>query len=520
MNKQKQAFTLVELIVVITILAILWTIAFLSLQWYSAQARDSKRIADISNIKKSLEFFSLQVWKYPLWDNAENVSYSGWISIVWQQWTIWDWVVTNLSRNLSKKPVDPLYGTEYIYSTIENRSEYEIMSVYEWNIASTTNVLNTANAAWELSVKVEWTYNQLFVRTSDYVIPTPSIITSLDISWGLDFDAQAISSQVINGWTNIPDVWNTQVKVSTWALSDLTLSVYNGSINTQSSGVEKLAVMQAIQATYTGSSLATNSLYKDLLKQTTDEELVYFTDLVVLNTKPNSCNALTKPTDNGHITYILKPSYKNQWYTKWSSECWFTCTDWYVWESCEYRGFPDPATWCTKDDEPVLYSLMQENQSTIYSNISDYIWCSIPDFPGWAARIVWTTVWSKIHVISTDAPPPSLIQWWCEWIQISWADSADDGLQNTIDILTWCSTPGIAADICNSLWNNWYLPAKNELTDINNKWFDINITSTEIFWSSTEASNSSAIRRFFNINFEFAVVKWATNGTVFCSNRF
>ena len=32
MNKQKQAFTLVELIVVITILAILWTIAFISLQ--------------------------------------------------------------------------------------------------------------------------------------------------------------------------------------------------------------------------------------------------------------------------------------------------------------------------------------------------------------------------------------------------------------------------------------------------------------------------------------------------------
>jgi len=95
-------------------------------------------------------------------------------------------------------------------------------------------------------------------------------------------------------------------------LSDLTLSVYNGSINTQSSGVEKLAVMQAIQATYTGSSLVTNSLYKELLKQETDEELVYFTDLVVLNTKPNSCNALTKPTDNGHITFTLNASYKNQ----------------------------------------------------------------------------------------------------------------------------------------------------------------------------------------------------------------
>ena len=44
----KKAFTLVELIVVITILAILGTIAFISLNGYSAQARDSKRLTDVN----------------------------------------------------------------------------------------------------------------------------------------------------------------------------------------------------------------------------------------------------------------------------------------------------------------------------------------------------------------------------------------------------------------------------------------------------------------------------------------
>jgi prepilin-type N-terminal cleavage/methylation domain-containing protein len=65
MKKQNNSlwFTLVELIVVITILAILWTIAFISLQWYSAQARDSKRLSDIQNIKSSLELFSINTWK-------------------------------------------------------------------------------------------------------------------------------------------------------------------------------------------------------------------------------------------------------------------------------------------------------------------------------------------------------------------------------------------------------------------------------------------------------------------------
>jgi len=52
MRNTKSAFTLVELIVVITILAILGTIAFISLQGYSADARNSKRTSDLNNIKE------------------------------------------------------------------------------------------------------------------------------------------------------------------------------------------------------------------------------------------------------------------------------------------------------------------------------------------------------------------------------------------------------------------------------------------------------------------------------------
>jgi prepilin-type N-terminal cleavage/methylation domain-containing protein len=46
-NTKKQAFTLVELIVVITILAILGTIAFISLQGYSQDAKNSKVTSDL-----------------------------------------------------------------------------------------------------------------------------------------------------------------------------------------------------------------------------------------------------------------------------------------------------------------------------------------------------------------------------------------------------------------------------------------------------------------------------------------
>jgi prepilin-type N-terminal cleavage/methylation domain-containing protein len=55
MRNTRSAFTLVELIVVITILAILGTIAFISLQGYSADARNSKRTEDLNSIVKSIE---------------------------------------------------------------------------------------------------------------------------------------------------------------------------------------------------------------------------------------------------------------------------------------------------------------------------------------------------------------------------------------------------------------------------------------------------------------------------------
>ncbi|MDD2907237.1 MAG: leucine-rich repeat domain-containing protein [Candidatus Gracilibacteria bacterium] len=54
MKKNKNAFNIVELIVVITILSILGTIAFINLQGYGVGARDGKRVSDITNILKKI----------------------------------------------------------------------------------------------------------------------------------------------------------------------------------------------------------------------------------------------------------------------------------------------------------------------------------------------------------------------------------------------------------------------------------------------------------------------------------
>ena len=106
----KKWFTLVELIVVITILAILWTIAFVSMQWYTKKARDSNRTNDIWLIMKSLELYKIQTWEYPSPDYGTVVYYQTWSNEVWTQWTVWIETVKKLDK-LDKVPRDPLTWT-------------------------------------------------------------------------------------------------------------------------------------------------------------------------------------------------------------------------------------------------------------------------------------------------------------------------------------------------------------------------------------------------------------------------
>ena len=54
MKKTNKAFTLVELIVTITILAILWTLAFNGYAWYSIDVKNTKKISDLNKITDNI----------------------------------------------------------------------------------------------------------------------------------------------------------------------------------------------------------------------------------------------------------------------------------------------------------------------------------------------------------------------------------------------------------------------------------------------------------------------------------
>ena len=92
------------------------------------------------------------------------------------------------------------------------------------------------------------------------------------------------------------------------------------------------------------------------------------------------------------------------------------------------------------------------------------------------------------------------------------------GKQNTIDILSGCSSPNIAAELCANLslggYNDWFLPSKDELNEIYLNVDEINTTAIaiggdafdlewseengfNIYWSSTQANDEFAYGQYF-----------------------
>ncbi|MEZ4200373.1 MAG: prepilin-type N-terminal cleavage/methylation domain-containing protein [Candidatus Paceibacterota bacterium] len=76
-----RAFTLVELLVVISIIGILTAIISVSLSAARANARDKARVADIANLHQALRLYAEENGQYPLYPEGVTVGTGGAIDI-------------------------------------------------------------------------------------------------------------------------------------------------------------------------------------------------------------------------------------------------------------------------------------------------------------------------------------------------------------------------------------------------------------------------------------------------------
>ncbi len=130
MIKKLNAFTLVELIITMTILAILWFVAYIMVYDYNKETRNSVRVTDVAIIETALELHFLDTWRYPDPDNYKEIyDTSNWV-LLWKQWEIWPNVIQNLNT-LHELPDDPILYKKYSYSVSYNNKKFELWYLKE-----------------------------------------------------------------------------------------------------------------------------------------------------------------------------------------------------------------------------------------------------------------------------------------------------------------------------------------------------------------------------------------------------
>ncbi len=263
----KQAFTLVELIVVITVLAILWTIGFISILGYQIKARDSTRIADITNISKVVELAELRDGSYPVVSNAINVSFS-W-SVIWRQGSFGNESFRE-SRRISEVPTDPLTGNEYAYATTTSTREYQVGGILErWGLVQNTFTpqANAVTALPNFSVaKVRGNYNGSFLAYTEtidsqnkyiYILGVPSILSSEVTDVSIE-TIVANKSFLYNGKKAIPSTYSGALNTDgLWSFTPWTTNavVYSWSTSTLSVQAGKIDMLKKLRTYYKWTSL-------------------------------------------------------------------------------------------------------------------------------------------------------------------------------------------------------------------------------------------------------------------------
>ncbi len=216
-------FTLVELIVTITVISILSTIAGIYILNNISESRDAVRKSDLWSIQKNLELYKAKNGELPDPDNYTNVTYSG--ALAWKQWFMWTGAIRSLEAFGSDVPSDPKYGNLYTYSTTNKNKEYQLAGVLEnlneagwlWKIAQIVTpqahagIIRSTNATTINTAYVLWWYNGFMVKVStgsvDTFIATPSII-SYDVSNPDMINILQSQKLVYNEFFNLPSSYS------------------------------------------------------------------------------------------------------------------------------------------------------------------------------------------------------------------------------------------------------------------------------------------------------------------------
>jgi len=244
-----KAFTLVELIVVITILWILATVWFVSYTNYLTSSRDSNRISQITNLSDSLLLYSTRR-QLPLPTDAVTISASWANNIISYQWYLSTEILETLEY--TNGGIDPKDGTFFTYYLMSDRRNFQLMAFMEEKSSLAQNrflskpIAINKSFALDYSSRYPKVYGKklwILVSKDESTLSTPI----QNIEWLSQID---ILNNTLVLWAHVSDT-----KKYTWTWSRLVsgaISVLVGDrYDSCKSIIENKSFSQYINATYT-----------------------------------------------------------------------------------------------------------------------------------------------------------------------------------------------------------------------------------------------------------------------------
>ncbi len=464
-----KAFTLVELIVVITILAILWTIAFVSFQWFSKNSRDSVRISDVNLINKSLKLYVTREGVFPIPDNSNNITFS-WAT-AWHQWEFGTWNLATI-RQMNKAPRDPLTWNLYAYSRTALSNEYQLAAALEW----TTNIafnfwITPVHANTQIGYSyIRWNYNKQFLSVStwsvDYILAVPSIIAS-DI---LDATALTIAANqafAFDGTTNLPSSYSgsnfdtTSINGFNYPSNANDIIVYSWSLEDLSSQSSQLALVTNLQNAYTWTAVWASVDDILAIDVSIPEEVNNFIALVtnteVGGLEPVWLQKVPVPLSGGWgwgttdvLFYIggLAPGFATQ------DNVYASSDNWVSWSEVGTDSFPVDLRQCSaRYFNGKLLVVWWTNSDKVYSTIDGTTWVEESTLPTffWEFELVeyqgklWAIGWfdgtAQTDKIFSSVDGTTWLDTGIALAAPTWALTSIASFNNRIWIIGWQPTP-------------------------------------------------------------------------------
>lgn len=127
-----RGFSLIELLVVISIMAILISLSAFGLQQARESARDGQRKSDLETIRTGLSFYKADCNRYPIDETGDDFK-----TLYGDSFTGNDGACGNSNSYINKTPADPVSGRDYHYLSNDVGTTYTLCAYLESGSGST-----------------------------------------------------------------------------------------------------------------------------------------------------------------------------------------------------------------------------------------------------------------------------------------------------------------------------------------------------------------------------------------------